>query len=85
MIGSLVGSCMGSVCLSSLKMCGGGIVKTSARAGYVAYFLIAVIVSEIMRDYSEPLLKKIPCTAQCRGDFNISNPNGNVLPCRDIK
>jgi len=66
-IGSLVGSCVGSACLSSLKMCGGGIVKTSARAGYVAYFIIAVIVAEIMRDYSEPLLKKIPWIVRSMG------------------
>jgi len=42
---------------------GGAISRVSARAMYTVLFLLSTILAVVMRDYAQPLMKKIPWVA----------------------
>jgi len=41
-------------------MVGNGVAKTSARAGYTVLFVMVLVLAEVLRDYGQPMMAKIP-------------------------
>jgi hypothetical protein len=39
---------------------GGAISKVSARAMYTVLFLLSTVLAVVMRDYAQPMMRKIP-------------------------
>jgi len=57
---SCLGGCAAACACGACKCLGDGLARTSARAVYVLYFILAVGLSWVMRDYAQPLMAKIP-------------------------
>ena len=57
---SALASCAAVFACEACKCVAGSITRTSARACYVLYFAMSITVAWIMRDYAQPLMKKIP-------------------------
>jgi len=57
--GTAIVSCFASMGFSACKSAGGAATMVSARLAYVLLFLCGQIVSWLLRDFAEPLLKKI--------------------------
>merc|ERR1711871_401899 len=59
MASACLGSCAATCACSACKSCVNGLSKVS-RGAYMFLFLVSIFLSWIMRDYAQPLVKKIP-------------------------
>ena len=64
-------ACAGSACMTATCSCcgavGGAIAKISARALYVALFVLTTALAVVMRDYAKPMLAKLPWVVHAAG------------------
>ena len=69
--GGVMAACAGSACMTATCSCcgavGGAIAKISARALYVALFVLTTALAVVMRDYAKPMLAKLPWVVHAAG------------------
>ena len=69
--GGVMAACAGSACMTATCSCfgavGGAIAKISARALYVALFVLTTALAVVMRDYAKPMLAKLPWIVHAAG------------------
>lgn len=69
--GGVMAACAGSACMTATCSCfgavGGAIAKISARALYVALFVLTTVLAVVMRDYAKPMLAKLPWIVHAAG------------------
>ena len=69
--GGVMAACAGSACMTATCSCcgavGGAIAKISARALYVALFVLTTALAVVMRDYAKPMLAKVPWIVHAAG------------------
>lgn len=62
------GSCLASVAaVCACQACQGitrEVLRKSARLAYCALFTTAMVLAWVLRDFSKPLIEKIPCESQ---------------------
>jgi len=72
-IAPLVGSCCATMACQACQCCAVGIANVSARVAYCTLFLLSMVLSWILRDYAEPMMKKIPWVVRQAGSYEISS------------
>ena len=69
--GGVMAACAGSACMTATCSCcgavGGAIAKVSARALYVALFVLTTALAVVMRDYAKPMLAELPWVVHAAG------------------
>ena len=62
--GGMLAACAGSACMTATcagcGAVGSAISKVSARALYTVLFLLTTVLAVVMRDYAQPMMRKIP-------------------------